>query len=240
MTPAGPRPLSDFNVEIEVYSGPYEWLLALILHHEIDVFEVSLRDLVSLYLRDRTSKEGALERDAEFAGSAASLVLLKSSSLFPALEEPAGDPEEEVSPEDLAQRLSSYLRVKRGAEYIRGRFERGERYYLTGHGLEPRKGRLRIDRKRLELAARRVFSRLEEPSLVHIDRITLSLRDLVSLIRGALAKGGGEPVSYEELVRGMDRVGRALAFAAAVSLASEGEVRLLQEEPFGPLRVLPA
>ncbi|WP_273845702.1 segregation and condensation protein A [Rubrobacter calidifluminis] len=240
MNPGSPRPLSDFSVEIEVYSGPYEWLLALILHQEIDVFEVPLRDLVSLYLRERISEgERALERDAEFAGSAAALVLLKSNSLFPALEEPAGDAGEEVSAEDLAQRLSTYLRVKRGAEYLRGRFERGWGYHPTGHALEPRRGMLRIDRRRLEVSARRVFSRLEEPSLAHIDRITLSLRDLVSLIRDALLKGGG-PLSYEELVRDMDRVGRALAFAAAVSLASEGEVRLLQEEPFGPLRVMPA
>jgi len=235
------RPLSDFHVEIEVYSGPYEWLLALILRHELEVFEVPLRELVDLYLRDR-DEVGAdtLERDTDFAGSATALVLLKSRSLFPAMEDPADGTEGEVSAEDLADRLSLYLKVRRGAEHLRGRFEEGAGYHPSGHALEPRKGRLRVDRRRLEMATRRMFSRLEEPSLAHIDRITLSLEELAAVIRGAIAGSGGRPLSYEELVRGMDRVGRALTFAAAVSLASEGEVRLLQEEPFGELRVMPA
>ena len=47
------RALSDFTVELEVYSGPYEWLLALILKEELEIFEVPLRELVSLYVQAR-------------------------------------------------------------------------------------------------------------------------------------------------------------------------------------------
>jgi hypothetical protein len=34
------RSLSDFTVELDVYSGPYEWLLALILKDELEIFEI--------------------------------------------------------------------------------------------------------------------------------------------------------------------------------------------------------
>jgi segregation and condensation protein A len=44
------RALSDFTVELDVYSGPYEWLLALILEDELEIFEIPLRELVGLYL----------------------------------------------------------------------------------------------------------------------------------------------------------------------------------------------
>jgi segregation and condensation protein A len=37
LDPSG-RALSDFTVELDVYSGPYEWLLALILNDELEIF----------------------------------------------------------------------------------------------------------------------------------------------------------------------------------------------------------
>ena len=56
------------------------------------------------------------------------------------------------------------------------------------------------------------------------------------MIRLALVRG---PVSYEELVRDMGRLKRVVAFAAALSLAQEGHLRLSQAEPLGPLTLEP-
>lgn len=233
------RSLSDFTVELDVYSGPYEWLLALILCDEVEIFEVPLRELVALYLGDRDpERTDTLERDSDFAGSAASLVLLKSRTLSPAVEaEAEGAEEEALSPEQLAERLSRYLKVKRGAEALRGRFGANAGFYPSGHVLRARPGRLRIQRERLDGAARRTFSRLTEPPVRHLGPITVTLQDLADLIRTSLASG---PVSYEELTRNMDRLNAAVAFAAALSLASEGRLTLSQPEPLGPLTFEPA
>jgi segregation and condensation protein A len=81
-----------------------------------------------------------------------------------------------------------------------------------------------------------VFSRRLEPSVAHLGSITLTLQELASVIRAALVRG---PVSYEELVRDMDRLNKAVAFAAALSLAHEGHLRLSQAEPLGPLTLEP-
>ena len=232
------RALSDFTVELDVYSGPYEWLLALILKEELEIFEVPLRELVTLYLQARDPEApNALERDTDFAGSAAALVLLKSRTLSPLSEDGEDELEEALSPEQLAERLTRYLKVRRGAEALRERFRANAGHYPSAYVLPPRPGRLRIDPDRILEAARRSFSRPAEPPVRHLGPITVTLQELASLIRAALAGGG--PVPYEELVRDMDRLRSAVAFAAALSLAHEGHLMLRQSEPLGPLTLEP-
>jgi segregation and condensation protein A len=233
------RSLSGFTVELDVYSGPYEWLLALILKDELEIFEVPLRELVNSYLGSRDPEAAnSLERDTDFAGSAAALILLKSRTLSPAVEAEADGVEDEVlSPEELADRLSEYLKIRRGAEHLRERFAANAGHHPSAHTLPPRRGRLRVRQDRISLAARQAFSRLLEPPVSHLGPITVTLQDLAHLIHAALAGG---PVSYEVLTRDMDRLNRAVAFAAALSLAQEGRVTLAQPEPLGPLTLAPS
>ena len=81
--------LEDFTVDLDVYSGPYEGLLALILKDELEIFEVPLRELVTLYRSAYEAPEayakipGTLERDTNFVDSATSLLLLKGRALTP-------------------------------------------------------------------------------------------------------------------------------------------------------------
>lgn len=234
----GGRALSGFTVELDVYSGPYEWLLALILRDEVEIFEVPLRELVDIYLRSKTPDDpNSLERDTDFAGSAAALVLLKSRTLTPFSDpedEAAGD--EPISPEELAERLSNYLKVSRGADVIRNRFEANQGFFPSSHTLPSKPGRLRIKQERVLQSARRTFSRLTEPPVRHLGPITITLQELATLIRTSLKRG---TVSYEDLVRDMGRLQSAVAFAAALSLAHEGRLTLYQPEPLGPLTLEP-
>ena len=233
--PSTGRSLADFTVELDVYSGPYEWLLALILKDELEIFEVPLRELVGLYAGSRDPEaSNVLDRDTDFAGSAAALILLKSRTLSPALEpEPDG---EEATPEELAERLQEYLKIRRAADDLRARFARAAGHYTSAHTAPPKPGRLRVSGDRVTLAARRVFSRLVEPPVKHLGPITVTLQELAGMIRAGLLRG---PVSYEDLTRDMDRLRSAVAFAAALSLAQEGAVRLVQPEPLGPLTLEP-
>jgi len=233
------RSLSDFTVELDVYSGPYEWLLALILKDELEIFEVPLRELVESYLlARRPDSANGLERDTDFAGSAAALVLLKSRTLSPAIGADAeGIDEEPLSPEELAEKLTRYLKIRRAAEHLRDRFASNAGHYASGHTVPPRPGSLSVVPDRLSLAARQAFSRVLEPPVRHLGPITVTLQDLAGIIRTALAGG---PISYERLTRDMDRMNRAVAFAAALSLAQEGSLTLAQTEPMGPLILEPA
>jgi segregation and condensation protein A len=233
--PSG-RSLSDFTVELDVYSGPYEWLLALVLKDELEILEVPLSELVGLYLKARDPESpNSLERDTDFAGSAAALILLKSRTLSPMLEADAEDEDEILTPDQLADRLTEYLKIRRGAEVLRERFASNAGHYPSVHSVPPRPGRIQIERERLLEAARRAFSRLAEPPVEHLGPITITLQELASVIRAALTRG---PVSFDELVSDMDRLRKAVTFAAALSLAQEGRLRLSQAEPLGPLTLM--
>jgi segregation and condensation protein A len=235
------RALAAFTVELDVYSGPYEGLLALILKDELEIFEIPLRELVALYRRANPSapsgqSPGALERDTDFVDSATSLVLLKGRALAPSLDPEGEEVDEELSPQDLEERLVTYLRIRRGAEVLGQRFAANAGLYPSGHALRPRPGRLRLSKERLAKAARRAFLRTAEPEVRHLGPITVTVQELAGLIRTSLVRG---PLSFEDLVRHMDNLHSAVAFAAALSLASEGRLTLTQPEPFGPLTLEP-
>ena len=235
------RALAAFTVELDVYSGPYEGLLTLILKDELEIFEVPLRELVALYrtanpARSSGETPGALERDTDFVESATSLVLLKGRALAPTLEIEEEEAEEGISPQDLEERLTTYLKIRRGAEALEERFAKNAGAYPSGKALRPRPGHLRLSKDRLATATRRVFSRTAEPEVGHLGPINVTVGELADLIRSSLVRG---PLSFEELVRDMDRLRSAVAFAAALSLASEGRLTLSQPEPFGPLTLEP-
>lgn len=239
--PGGGRALAAFTVELDVYSGPYEGLLALILKDELEIFEVPLRELVALY-RDTNppnppgESPGALERDTDFVDSATSLVLLKGRALVPTAEAEGEEDDEAPSPQDLEERLVTYLKVRRGAEALAGRLAENAGLYASGHALRPRPGRLVVGKDRLAKAARRAFARTAEPKVSHLGPITVTVQELAALIRASLVRG---PLSFEDLVRDMDRLRSAVAFSAALSMAAEGRLTLSQREPFGPLTLEP-
>jgi len=239
--PGGGRALAAFTVELDVYSGPYEGLLALILKDELEIFEVPLRELVTLY-RDTNppgppgESPGALERDTDFVDSATSLVLLKGRALVPTAEAEGEEDDEAPSPQDLEERLVTYLKIRRGAEALAERFAQNAGLYASGHFLRLRPGRLVVGKERLAKAARRAFSRTAEPKVSHLGPITVTLQELAALIRTSLVRG---PLSFEDLVRDMDRLRSAVAFSAALSMAAEGRLTLSQSEPFGPLTLEP-
>lgn len=233
------RALSEFTVELEVYSGPYEWLLALILRDELEIFEIPLRELVGLYREAHPATpeeaiERALERDTDFVDSATSLVLLKTRNLVPAAEPDPEEAEEQVSPQELAERLAGYLKIKRASETLADRLDENAGHYASAHEAPPRAGQLKVDTGKLAQAIRRASARLKEPPTQHMGPITITLQELVSLIRSSLARSPGA-VSFEDLTRDMDRLRSAVTFAAALSLASEGHISLRQDEPLGPL-----
>lgn len=235
------RALSHFTIELDVYSGPYEGLLALILKHELEIFEVPLSKLVNLYRNayhdtHGAQTPGALERDTDFVDSATSLVLLKGRALIPASEEEEAG-EEPFSPQDLEERLVTYLKIRRGAEALGERFAKNSDFYPSAQALRPRPRSLRVSPDRLANAARRAFLRMAEPEVSHLGPITVTVEELVTSIRASLMCG--EPLSFEDLVRGMSRLRSAVAFAAVLSLAFEGHLNLSQKEPFGPLTLKP-
>lgn len=73
-----------YQVQTEVYDGPFDLLLHLILREQVDLYEVSLSAVVEVYLAELDRMDAVdLEVATEFLLIAATLVELKARRLLP-------------------------------------------------------------------------------------------------------------------------------------------------------------
>ncbi|MEK7100959.1 MAG: ScpA family protein [Patescibacteria group bacterium] len=103
-----------FHIRTHVYEGPFGLILDLIEKRKLSVNELSLAQVTDDYIQFvRGQGQFPMEEAAQFIGTAATLLLIKSKSLIPELEL-SGEEEEDV--DDLKKRLAEYERVR---EYAR-------------------------------------------------------------------------------------------------------------------------
>ena len=99
--------LDYLELDLDVFAGPFDLLLTLILREEVDLLEVDLADIVITYI-DHLERRGELDLEAttEFLVLIVSLLELKSRLLLPGeeIEELELDPGEAA--EELLERLS--------------------------------------------------------------------------------------------------------------------------------------
>src|ERR1700743_441325 len=111
--------LVDLELDLDVFAGPFDLLLTLILREEIDLLEVDLAEVVIAYI-DHLEQRGELDLEAatEFLVLIAALLELKSRLLLPGeeIEEIDLDPGEAA--EELVARLLAAHRYRTAAEYL--------------------------------------------------------------------------------------------------------------------------
>jgi segregation and condensation protein A len=187
--PSTGRSLADFTVELDVYSGPYEWLLALILKDELEIFEVPLRELVGLYAGSRDPEaENALDRDTDFAGSAAALILLKSRTLSPALEPEPTARKPRPPPRSWPSACRSTSRSGAPPKTCGPASPAPRALPFGPHRAPEARPPARVERPG-DAGGQAVFSRLVEPPVRHLGPITVTLQELAGMIRTGLLRG---------------------------------------------------
>jgi len=101
--------------ELDHFSGSLEILLHLIQKHEVNICDISLKEIMTQYV-ERLEKQAdmSIDRGSEFMSSTASLLWIKSKSLLPKHEQI--EPEEEFLGEDphfdIIHHLVDYCRFK--------------------------------------------------------------------------------------------------------------------------------
>ena len=84
----------SFEVKIEVFEGPFDLLLQLIMKQELDIHEVPVAQITASFLEHIDATETIdLDTATEFVLIAATLLLIKARSLLPRDEE-EGEAEE--------------------------------------------------------------------------------------------------------------------------------------------------
>lgn len=232
--PAGRSALRQ-PVETELFEGPLDVLTTLVLREEIELLELPLAELVDCTLPDDDRDRWSAGVTAELTLLLAALGELKARRMLgeEGEEEPREDAEEVA--ERLAARLVAYAPFQRAAEWLaqRGDAEAGHRYRRVP--LPDAVPRPLGDPSELRVALEALLVSKPAPSLAHMTTRRVRVEDV---LRGLRARLGRErSVSFDEQVRGADRIEVAVTLLAALELSRLGEASLRQAEPFADIRI---
>src|SRR5918998_160141 len=196
---AGPPRLAQLELDLDVFAGPFDLLLALVLRDELDLLEVALAEVVVAYLDVLESRaELDLEAATEFLVLIAALLELKSRLMLPAEEAEELD---ELAPaeaaEELVERMLQYARFRGAGGFLAAR-QRDEQGHLYREAPLPEALR-RAPLERAEAAyepgvlgaALGGLLRTPPPiDLSHMAVPRVALADRLALLRGLLRRGG--------------------------------------------------
>jgi segregation and condensation protein A len=238
--------IAALDLDLEVFNGPFDLLLTLVLKEEIDLLEVDLAEVVLAYV-EHLERAGDLDLEAatEFLVLIAALLELKSRLMLPVEEEEGLEIEPVEAAEELLARMLEYHRYRQAAEHLRARLEAEHGYRYRSAPLPPELRRISVevaesayDPVRL---AEALGGLLEVPpplDLRHVRRPAVSVEQRLRHLRDLLARRSR--FSFDEAVEGADRLTEAVTLFALLELYKAGEAKWEQEVPFGPITVVPS
>ena len=233
----------ELDLDLDVFAGPFDLLLAVVLREEVSLLELQLGEVVVAYV-DHLEEMGELDLEVatEFLVLIASLLELKSRLMLPAEEGgiEAMKPEEAV--EELLARMLEYRRYRDASAVLVKRFEDERPYLYRSAPLPADLRRVAVesasavyDPERLGKAIGDLLTEPEEVDVSHI-RPTVSLQRRLRVLRDALERKSS--FDFDDEFGQEDRLTQAVTIFALLDLYSKGEVTWEQKENFGPIRVL--
>ncbi|HEY7836039.1 MAG TPA: ScpA family protein [Solirubrobacteraceae bacterium] len=234
--------LASLEIDLDVFSGPFDLLLTLVLKEEVDLLELALADVVLAYL-DHLEERGELDLEAatEFIVLIAALLELKSRLMLSGDEEELLDIEPEQAAEELLARMVDAARYRAAAGHLRELLAGEEGVRFRAAPLPPALRRRIVPpadgSERPEVLGEAIGRLLTMPpkiSLRHIGSPRVSVTERLAHLRGLLRRGA---FSFDEAVRGADRMTVAVTLFALLELYKLGEAAWEQPESFGEIGV---
>ncbi len=177
------------SLTLDSFEGPLDFLLHLIQKKEIDIYEISLKEITEQFLRKLQEQLLNLDSGAEFVGITATLLWLKSKMLLPKEEE--GDTELEEDPNfSIIHQLIDYCRFKQTAAEWGEREVEQSHHYLKGTApFEEKQKTLGIEHITLEELAALFQEVLRKmPEKKHLTKEKWNTSDKIALIRNHLVE----------------------------------------------------
>ena len=233
---------AELDLDLDVFAGPFDLLMTVVLREEIALAEVELGEIVIAYL-ERVEERGELDLEAatEFLVLIASLLELKSRLLLPAPEEEEIVLGPEEAAEELLARMLEYRRYRDAAAHLAELFAEGRDYLYRSAPLPPELRRVALDAARPsydpELLAVSIGDLLRvppAPDTSHI-RPTVSLERRLRLLRELLA--GAREIDFDSSFGDQDKLTQAVTLFALLELHKRGEATWEQSEVFGPIGI---
>jgi segregation and condensation protein A len=235
--------VAELDLELDVFAGPFDLLLAVVLREEVDLLEVELGEVVVAYV-EYLEREGELELDVatEFLVLIASLLELKSRLLLPGADDGLEEMGPEEAIEELLARLLEYRRYSAASKELVERFEAQRGYLFRSAPLPPELRRVAVDAatavydpEQLGAALGDLLTPPPEVDIGHI-RPTVSLEKRLEALRAALSGKGS--VDFDEQFGGEDRLTQAVTLFALLELYRRGEATWKQSKPLGPIEIV--
>jgi segregation and condensation protein A len=228
-----------FEVNIDVYKGPFDLLLAAIDEGRIDIFQVSINQITSAYFDYWQREAPELVLASDFLALAAYLLDLKSRALLPAREEEAQEEMLGTIEESLVSHIQEYEVYKNLARTLRERKEVFEKVYGRHEGeIEEHEIELvDVSLRDLVLAFKRVYEEAaKREQVVPIKAEEVSLEDRIIEIKRLIA-GRSDGVPFEDIFIRKTRLEIVVTFLAILELAKQRFIRIAQSRRFATILI---
>lgn len=233
----------DFEVDLDVFSGPFSVLLSMIAKKRLDVTEVALAAVTDEFIDFVRAREGAnLDQMSEFVVVASTLLALKAARLLPGHTEDSEDAELLEERDLLFAKLLQYKAFKEVAGDLRTRLVSrafGRDVPVEERLLDAlRAVHLGLTVGDLALLAATAFARdTSEPQveISHLHFAEVPVEQEMRVVEERLARG---TLSFSELCSDAPTTATVVArFLALLTLLRRRAVVAEQAEPLGPLMI---
>jgi segregation and condensation protein A len=231
------------DLDLEVFQGPFDLLLTLVLKEEVDLLEVDLAEIVMAYI-DHLERAGELDLEAttEFLVLIAALLELKSRLMLPREEDEGLDWQPEEAADELLTRMLEYRRFRKAAGFLSETLLRESGFRYRAAPLPPELRRVSLDLASAayepETLARAIGGLLRTPpplDLRHVARTHVTVEARLAHLRSLISRRGR--FLFDDAVKGADRVTEALTLFALLELYKAGEADWEQDGAFAPITV---
>ena len=235
--------IADLELDLDVFAGPFDLLLSLVLREELDLLEVDLAEVVVCYLDHLESSEALdLEAATEFLVLIAAVLELKSRLMLPGEEvEELDELQPAEAAEELVERMLQYARFRAAGQYLAARHAHGQQFLHRAAPLPEALRRVPVatataayDPAVLGAALGGLLRTPPPIDLAHMATPRVTVAERVAHLRALLRRG---TFSFDTAVEGADRVTVCVTVFALLELYKRGEAAWEQEEPFGEITV---
>jgi len=226
-----------YQIEQETFTGPFDVLLKAIDEGQLDVFQVSLSQIISSYFEFWKKNEPALELASDFLIMAAYLLELKSKNLLPAREEFVEEDLLGNIEEALVDHIQEYEIYKGLAQTLRQRKEVFEKVYGRHEG-EPQEKIIElvdVSLKDLVQAFKHVYDEAaKREAVIPIQAEEVNLEDRIIEVKRLLA-GRKAGVPFVDIFIRKTRLEIVVTFLAVLELTKQRFLKITQSRHFSTI-----
>ena len=237
-----------YKIKIENFEGPLDLLYHLVEKNKMNIYDIPISEITDQYIHYINSMKAMnLEVTGDFLVMASNLLYIKSKTLLPT--EVKENEEENISREELIQKLVEYKKIKEITELMKDNSEKFSQF----HYKEPEKITFPKEKPKLETTYSSdlipsVFMKIAKANmekinhnandinrLIESEKITVKSK-IKDILRGILTKGS---LIFNKVfsINKKSKIEVITAFMAMLELSSASKVNISQEYTFGDIKL---